>query len=105
MFDQKISENLDQLCNEEIRLESLGEHEPDFLVYMTQTIDEIYNKVAHFKPSIDNLDDTVIKFTLKDDSIKNIEDALSQSYQISMEHLKHDTGAQAAIIETITTPI
>ena len=56
------------------------EHESDFLVYMTQTIDEIYGKIANFKPSIENLNDTVIKLKVKEQSIKQIEDCLNSSH-------------------------
>jgi hypothetical protein len=35
----RITELLDTLQNEEICLSALAAHEPDLLVYMTQTID------------------------------------------------------------------
>ena len=58
----------------------MAEHEPDFLVYMTSTVDEIYKKIAGFRPSIDNFDETMIKLSLKDQSIKEIEDSLYGSH-------------------------
>ena len=97
MIEQKISENLDQLCNEEIRLDSLCEHEPGFLVYMTQTVDEIYSKIANFKPSIDNLDDTMIGLRFKDQSVQMLEETIASTLDIEMDCPRCDPPVNESI--------
>jgi len=67
MIEMKISEDLDQLCNDDISLQSMFEHDDLLIVYMTQAIDNLYAKTINFRPKIENLDDLVINVNLKPD--------------------------------------
>ena len=67
-IEQKISEGLDQLCNDEISLQSMFDHEDVLLVYMTQAVDNLYGKTVEFRPDIQDFNDLVINMDLKKDT-------------------------------------
>lgn len=46
--ESTITELLDSLQNDEISLQALETHDPDLLVYMLQTVDQLYNKTVEF---------------------------------------------------------
>lgn len=60
MIEQRISEDLDQLCNDDISLQSMFDHEDVLLVYMTQAVDNLFAKTVNYRPNIDNFDDLVV---------------------------------------------
>ena len=51
--EEKVSDILDQLCNDDISLSALINHDDSLLIYMIKTADEIYEKMVNFRPEID----------------------------------------------------
>ena len=51
--EEKVSDILDQLCNDDISLSALINHDDSLLIYMIKTVDEIYEKMVNFRPEID----------------------------------------------------
>ena len=86
-IEQGISEDLDQLCNDEISLQSMFDHEDLLLVYMTQAVDNLYSKTVNFKPSIDNFDDLVVNVDVEQTHIKTV---LAQSHEITLDALRDE---------------
>lgn len=62
--DQVIQE-LDLLQNDEISLVDLQSNDPELLIYMTQTVDQLYTKSVNYKPEID-LSKVCTHFTCRD---------------------------------------
>jgi exonuclease VII large subunit len=86
--EQKISENLDELCNNDICLQSLGVHEDCFLIYMTQTIEDLYSKQVNFSPKIENLDEVMITLKLEDDTQQKLHETLHTSHELAFDTIR-----------------
>ena len=79
-LEQQISEDLDQLCNDEISLQSMFDHDEDLLVHMTQAVDNLYTKTVHYKPSLDNFDDLIVNVEAEAESIDVVKKCLQDSH-------------------------
>ena len=88
MIEQLVSEDLDQLCNDDLSLSTMFEHDDVLLVYMTQAIDNLHSNTVNFRPNIQDFDDLVINVDVKPDATITLKQALSDSQQISFDALR-----------------
>ena len=51
--ESTITDYLDGLQNNEISLQALLQNDQELVVYMTQTLDHIYEKAVNFDPNLD----------------------------------------------------
>ena len=86
--EQKIGENLEALCNNDICLQSLGAHEDGFLVYMTQTIDDLHSKQVNFRPKIDNLEEVMITLKLEEDAPEKLKEILHSAHELGFDTIR-----------------
>lgn len=73
------------------------DHEDLLLVYMTQTVDNLYAKTVNFRPHIDNLDDLIVNIGVNPSAISALKKALSESHQISLGTLRDDESSDYSI--------
>ena len=88
--EQKISENLEELGNNDICLQSLGVHEDCFLIYMTRTIDDLYDKQVNFTPKIGNLEEVMVDLQLDDTAPEKLEKVLAEAHEFSFDTIRED---------------
>lgn len=93
-IEQKISEDLDSLCNNEISLNSMLEHDDPLLVYMTSAVDNVYAKTVNFRPSIDDFNDLVVKVDVQPNAALNFKQLLTESQNITFDTLRDEIGVQ-----------
>ena len=91
-IEQRISEDLDQLCNDDISLQSMFDHEDVLIVYMTQAIDKIYSKTVNYMPNIDNLDDLIVNVEVDPAIGPTLKSALTDSHNITFDAMREEEG-------------
>jgi hypothetical protein len=84
--EEKVSDILDSLCNDDISLSALLNHEDSLLIYMTRTVDEIYYKMVNFRPEID-LQDSQIAMNFRESTQAKLQKTLSEACEIKHEPL------------------
>ena len=101
MIEQRIGEDLDQLCNDDISLTSMFEHDDILLVYMTQAIENLHSSTINFRPNIDNFDDLIINVDVQPDASDSIKQALDESQQITLDTLRDEESHPNSLQNTI----
>ena len=91
-IEQRVSEDLDQLCNDDISLQSMFDHEDLLLVYMTQAVDNLYTKTVNFRPNIENFDDLIVNIEVQEDSAAKLKTALGDSHEITFDSLRDEVS-------------
>jgi len=58
------------------------------LIYMTQTIDDLYSKQVNFSPKIDNLDEVMITLKLEENAPQKLHEILQVSHEIDFDTIR-----------------
>ena len=53
LAEKKVSQEFDSLQNDDLSLQALSTHDPQLLIFMTKTVDELHNKMLNFAPKLD----------------------------------------------------
>ena len=63
-------------------------HEDCFLIYMTRTIDDLYDKQVNFTPKIDNLNEVLIDLHMDEQAPEKLERVLSEAHGFKFDTIR-----------------
>jgi len=66
------------------------DNEDMLIVYMTQSIDNLYSKTVNYRPNIENFDDLVINVEVEPEARSALKAALTASHKIEFDALRDE---------------
>ena len=80
-IDQKVSEYMDLLGDDNMQLQELYHSDSNLLIFMNKKVDELYNKTVEFSPEID-LKECLTSLNFDQNLYEDLENRLLEGLQV-----------------------